>query len=861
MSNTLEFKISSGLKDIIGKDLITDDFIAVFELVKNSYDAHAKNVTITFDEDKIIIADDGKGMSLDALKNKWLFVAYSAKKDDSEDIGFKQVLNNGNRRHYAGSKGVGRFSCDKLGSKLKLTTQVINSDINDQLIIDWSAFDDQNNEFKTVKVIHHSNKDYHVKFPNRSKHGTILEISEVKYWDRKKIIELKHSLEKLINPFGESDGFNINIYCEREKREDLYGSYKTKKENRKGQKYIDRDKVNGPVKNAILDILDLKTTQIGVSILDGEITTQLVDRGDLIYHIKEKDDSFKHIDDAQIELFFLNRSAKMNFKKEMGMEPVNFGSVFLFKNGFRVQPFGEQGDDSWGIDYRSQQGYNRFLSTRDLFGRVEILTDKSEQFKEVSSRDGGLIQTEGYHELIEFFGIAQRRLERYVAGVLWGEAFKRKKYFGDSEDGKIKAQNFRDSLSGDKDSDNNNIIRTNLGSKIDFIQLIKSLTNNDKVKIINYNKELVDLVNAKLDDLQPKFITDLEKIADKTEDENLKLHVAKAEQRYEQLQKQKEEADKKLIEEEIKRKNAEEEIKLAEKAKEEAEIKAKEAVEKKRLAELATLRKEKERALEEVAKLKAEKRAKEEIERRTKEEEAKKKAQDKLEIEESKNKYLLSERKLTDSDVAQIGHTIKLSSNDINASIQALIRKIREDQLTNKELLAELIDIKRSSENVLKYSEFITKSGFKNNDAVQLIDIPIYMNEYVNLGKRIHRDRINFIFSNLVEFKAKISVLNLEIVIDNLISNSDKSGADKIEFKFSKIKECLQIDIMDNGDGLLDIYKNEPEILFDLGVTSTNGSGIGLAYAKDLMREMYGDIKYIGQGLDNKGANFRLIFN
>ena len=49
----LYFSIKSGLKDIIGKDLITDDNIAVFELVKNSYDAHANNVIITFEKIKL----------------------------------------------------------------------------------------------------------------------------------------------------------------------------------------------------------------------------------------------------------------------------------------------------------------------------------------------------------------------------------------------------------------------------------------------------------------------------------------------------------------------------------------------------------------------------------------------------------------------------------------------------------------------------------------------------------------------------------------------------------------------------------------------------------------------------------------
>ena len=86
----LKFKISSGLKSIIGRDLITNDFVAIFELVKNSFDAQATYVKIVFDlEDKenaaIYIADNGKGMSDIDIREKWLFVAYSAKKNGEED--------------------------------------------------------------------------------------------------------------------------------------------------------------------------------------------------------------------------------------------------------------------------------------------------------------------------------------------------------------------------------------------------------------------------------------------------------------------------------------------------------------------------------------------------------------------------------------------------------------------------------------------------------------------------------------------------------------------------------------------------------------------------------------------------------
>ena len=119
-----KFRVSSALKTIIGRELITDDFVAVFELVKNAFDAHAQNVEIRFeglttDNPKLIIKDDGKGMTADDIDNKWLFLAYSAKREGKEDDAtgkpkdYRDKI--ANERTFAGSKGVGRFSCDRLG--------------------------------------------------------------------------------------------------------------------------------------------------------------------------------------------------------------------------------------------------------------------------------------------------------------------------------------------------------------------------------------------------------------------------------------------------------------------------------------------------------------------------------------------------------------------------------------------------------------------------------------------------------------------------------------------------------------------------------------------------------------------------
>lgn len=86
----------------------------------------------------------------------------------------------------------------------------------------------------------------------------------------------------------------------------------------------------------------------------------------------------------------------------MGMRAVEYGSVFLYKNGFRVYPFGETGDDTLKIDHRKQQGYARFLGSRDLIGRIEI-NGNDPRFQETSSRDGGLIQNLSYNALVDFF--------------------------------------------------------------------------------------------------------------------------------------------------------------------------------------------------------------------------------------------------------------------------------------------------------------------------------------------------------------------------------------------------------------------------------------------------------------------------
>lgn len=833
---TISFDIKTGMKNIIGRDLITDDFIAIFELVKNSYDAHAKNVVINFEQNGIVIADDGKGMSEYDLRNKWFAVAYSAKQDGSEDDDIRKDshLNNlKSKRFYAGAKGVGRFSCDRLGNNLLLTTSKYNDELAHQISVSWKEFEkDAKESFQDIKIPYENLEASQVEFPNRSPNGTILKISKLtSEWDEEKIRRLKHSLEKLINPFTSDDVFNIEIRCDRYLESDKNKSQ--------------RQKINGSIKNSILDVLNIKTTQIELVISADKITTKLYDRGTLIYHIEEINTFAPIIEESKINLYFLNRSAKIQFGKIMDIEPVNYGNVFLFKNGFRVQPYGNVDDDSWGLDKRKQQGYNRFLGTRDLFGRVDITTENFEQFKEVSSRDGGLVNTQGTHFLKELFiEKSFKRLERYVVGVLWGEAFTRKGYFKSNDD----TQKFRNKLEDDKDADDYSLAASNLGSKLDFVNLIKNLSDDENIRIIDYDRDLISFVNEQLDIIQPKFIKELEIIAEKTNDGSLLKQVKLTEETFKRIEKEKEDAIRREEEERKRRIEAERKA-LEEEAKRiEAEKKHKEEEDRRRFAELETERKERQRLQAELDKIKAEQKVKEETEKN-------KKLTDQLEIVTKKNQYLNSTRKTLSDDAEQLVHSIDLYVGNASTHVNELLFADMDN-----EAKAKVLTIKNNLDKAIKVSQIIIKSNFDYKHINQRINLPVYIKEYLEdiaLSRKDLSVKINHVFEKF-HF---LNPIDIDIILDNLASNSVKAKARNIQVDFEIDEKKLVINYSDDGHGVPNKLVQNPNSIFELGVreSSERGSGIGMYDVYNRVRQLKGSITFTGNNVQLKGASFKIV--
>ncbi|MGK9118037.1 ATP-binding protein [Olivibacter jilunii] len=747
MSRNLTFRVSSALKDIIGRDLITDDFVAIFELVKNSYDAHANRVDIIFEHlgkknGKIIIKDNGKGMSYNDIINKWLFVAYSAKQEGTEDNDYIHKINK--NKIYAGAKGIGRFSCDRLGKKLTLMSKAeIEANYN-ILKVDWEDFEKSlKDNFSDIEVIHTLGNAVEHDLSN----GTILEISNLRNeWDRQKLLALKASLSKLINPNigAQEDSFKIFMHVE-----DLKSCDDDFKE--------DRERVNGEIKNFIFETLKLKTTKIQLSISEnGEnVTSILEDGGRMVYNLREKN-RFKTLKNIDIYLFYLNQSAKLTFAKHMGVSTTGYGHIFLYKNGFRIYPYGEPGEDPLKVNTRYAQGYNRYLGLRNLIGRIEI-GEPNPQLKETTSRADGLIKTKSYYEMEDAFWLALKRLERYVIDVQkWGIQL---------------------STENEKDQD------------AALINLVSKLTDADDIVNIEYGEDFYSLLNEAESESALGIVAKIKTIASNTKNDKLAEAVILTERRIKEMQSAMKEAER-------------------------------ESSEKSKL----------------IKSVESEKR---EIERQN---------------------LLLKRAVVPDTvEMLSIEHHINQATHRVDKTLQKLIHGIQESKPLNT-LIDYANRISLENRKISSLINFIRKANFDTMSSSFTGDLITYISQYTEniysedptriINKQIVDVAVHFLPND--EFILEFVPLEVNIILDNLLDNSFKAHATKVDI-YIKTSSDTRLEITYKDDGL-GIDKTISDRIFEFGFTTTDGSGIGLFHIKQILEnDLKGNIslnKSIKQGVE-----------
>lgn len=164
------FTVDAALLRELGERLVGKPYVALAELVKNSYDADATEVTVSFLRDSITVTDNGSGMSRVEFISHWLRVGTTHKQ--------KQNMTSGGR-NVTGSKGVGRLSVQFLGDELEVVSRKAGSHETFRADVNW---DEARRETDLVKAgVYISTPQSQGKIGGLYDHGTSVKIVGLKH--------------------------------------------------------------------------------------------------------------------------------------------------------------------------------------------------------------------------------------------------------------------------------------------------------------------------------------------------------------------------------------------------------------------------------------------------------------------------------------------------------------------------------------------------------------------------------------------------------------------------------------------------------------------------------------------------------
>jgi len=453
MTESLKIRPYARLLTMLGDQLITNEQVALFEIIKNAYDADAQWVKISFEnfeddlsitpDSKIIIEDDGDGMSEQIIKDHWLNPATPEKKRRREQK--REMTELG--RIIQGEKGIGRFSLLKLGSNIRVTTrarikgtsyegedteQILTYNFgkygdefltedgkNKDLYLDELSvtYDKRQPETIVAKNILLNNKNI-----IRKPCGTKIEICALKgTWNNKIIEKLYQNFAKLTSPFNEDNDIDFTLYVEKDglTLEWLRSQYA------KDMDVLLNEVSVIQIKNGIYneDTRSFSYTQNGNPYLlsiDDPVIKGLYPykkyKSQYKQDIITKCGSFKF----EFYIFDFSRGKDVPAKHKLTdtqRKTVRENRIYLYRDNVRVFPYGDPDDDWLQIDVmRGVVSAGYFLSNDQVMGRIDISQSGNPNLKDKTSREG-LIEdgenTKDFITLIQLF-LAYIRAKSYA---------------------------------------------------------------------------------------------------------------------------------------------------------------------------------------------------------------------------------------------------------------------------------------------------------------------------------------------------------------------------------------------------------------------------------------------------------------
>lgn len=451
----LKFRPYARLLTMLGDQLIKNERVALVELIKNAYDADASWVKLTFQNfnkdfqamganAKIIIEDDGVGMSRDVIENHWVNPATPGKLVEKK----RQRRTTKKGRIIQGEKGIGRFALLKLGRCVEMTTRAKSSPSELVLKLDVSAYDEDFlsanqglfldelrmtlSEINPAEQIDRGKIQLGESVVARRAQGTRLEISHLQgSWTRRRVEEVHRDLGRLQSIFERiiatendaqpsqpaatakkrRDDFQIFIYRD-ETLEEFASDSEEELQTLLEEKTVFRiqGEYNEPARKFDFVIND-KHDSLGLTdpalsglkiyrdkyFLPDKVTNELAGRATACGSFKFKFYIFNFASDAA-EHHSLTKAEK---------EQIREHRIYLYRDGIRVYPYGDPSDDWLEIDVRrGTVKASEFVSNDQTVGVVEISQEGNPNLRDKTSREG-LVEvgdaTDDFRNLIQIF--------------------------------------------------------------------------------------------------------------------------------------------------------------------------------------------------------------------------------------------------------------------------------------------------------------------------------------------------------------------------------------------------------------------------------------------------------------------------
>ncbi len=412
------FRPRARVLQLLGDELIGSPRLAVFELVKNAYDADANEVVVQLDlaskgEASITVTDDGEGMSLDVLQSVWLVPGDDHRRRQREQ-GRRSAKHH---RLPLGEKGLGRFAVHKLGNRIRVTTRAAGTD-ECVVDIDWNELIEQLFLDEAPVTMH----ERPATLFTDGMTGTRIEIWELRppAWKRRDVRRLCNQITSICSPFDDPGGFRATLevpgneawiqdlpdfaeilnraiwkFCFRvncEGRFDCDYEFRTvpglnldrRHVSRRGDRLqIPRPSGRGRMRK---DVVATPETMREIGPVSGE------------FHIFDRDRAIlRKLGNSQLLTRYLDEN----------------GGIRVYRDGIRVYNYGERGDDWLGLDLRRVNRPTRKISRNIVLGAVHLSLESSVGLREKTNREG-FVENE-----------ACDRLRQVVMGALGALEFER----------------------------------------------------------------------------------------------------------------------------------------------------------------------------------------------------------------------------------------------------------------------------------------------------------------------------------------------------------------------------------------------------------------------------------------------------